>query len=66
MLGESEDFGAKEGEDVICDDVDRLIAKVCVVDAEVGVEPLDFVRNELTRDEALMIKTRQINTSRSA
>ena len=53
MLGEREDLGAEEGEDVVRDDLVRLVREVRVVNAEVRVEPLDFVRDEVRWDEAL-------------
>ena len=43
MFGEGEDFGAKEGNDVVRDDGRRFILEIGVVDAEVGVEPVDLV-----------------------
>lgn len=43
VFGEGEDLGAKEGDDVIRDDGWRFVLEVGVVDAEVGVEPVDLV-----------------------
>lgn len=53
MLSICEYFRAKEGNDMIRDDLDRLVTEVCVVDSEVSIEPLDFVHNELPGDESL-------------
>ena len=53
VLRVREDLGAEERDDVVRDDLDGLVAEVGVVDAEVGVEPVYFVRDELARDEAL-------------
>lgn len=54
VLGEGKHFGAKEGDDVIGYDRGRLILKVRVVDAELGVEPVDFVGDQLAGDKALV------------
>jgi hypothetical protein len=48
-----EDFRAKEGDDMIRNDLDRFVTKVCVIDTEVGIKPLHFVRDEFPRDEPL-------------
>ena len=53
VLCEREDFGAKEGHDVIGDDGGGFDLEIRVVDAEVGVEPVDLVGDELAGDEAL-------------
>lgn len=53
MLREREDLGAKEGHDVVGDDVVRFGLEVGVVDAEAVVEPVDFVGDEVAGDEAL-------------
>jgi hypothetical protein len=53
MLSISEDLSAKEGNDMVRDDLDRLIPKVGVIDAKVGIKPLNFVRDELARYESL-------------
>ena len=39
---------------MIRDDFNGLVKEVCVIDAEVRVEPLDLMCYELPRDEALM------------
>jgi hypothetical protein len=49
----SENLSAKEGDDMVRDDLDRLIPEVGVIDAKVGIKPLNFVRDELARDESL-------------
>lgn len=43
MLGVSENFCAKEGDDMIRDYGDGLVAEISVVDTQLGVEPVDFV-----------------------
>lgn len=58
MLGVREDFGTKEGEDVIRYHRDGLVLEVRVVDAKVGIEPFDLVGNELARNETLVRWTR--------
>ena len=56
MLGKCEYFGTKEAKDMICDDLNRLVTEVGVIDAEVGVEPLDLMRYKLPRDEPLVVR----------
>ena len=53
MFGIGQHFGAKEGDDMVRDDLDGLILEVGVVDTEVRVEPLDFIRHELVGNETL-------------
>jgi len=53
MLGICEDLGAKEGNDMIRDYWDGFVAEVSVVDAQLGVKPVDFIRDEFSRDETL-------------
>lgn len=53
VLSICEDFGAKEGDDMIDDDLARFVGEVCVVDAETGVEPVNLTANKFLRDEAL-------------
>lgn len=53
MFSEGEYFGAKEGDDVIRYDRWRFVLEIGVVDAELGVEPVDLVGDELAGDEAL-------------
>jgi hypothetical protein len=55
MLGVGEDLCAKEGDDMIRNYRDRLAAEVSIVDAQLGVKPGDFVRDELPWDEALQV-----------
>ncbi len=43
----------QESDDMITDDFPRFVVKVGVVDAEVGVEPVDFVGDQLLRNKAL-------------
>ena len=53
MLGVCENLCAKESDDMIRDYWDGLVAEVSVVDAQLGVKPVDFIRDELSRDETL-------------
>lgn len=53
MLGVGEYFRAEEGNDVVRDDLTRFILEVGVVDAQVRVEPVDLVGDQLARDKAL-------------
>ncbi len=49
MLGTiCEYLRTKERNDMIRDrdDLNGLVTEVCVIDSEVSIEPLDFVRNE--------------------
>jgi hypothetical protein len=39
---------------MIRDDLNRLVTEVGVIDPEVGVEPLDLMRDKLPRDETLV------------
>ena len=56
MLGVSEDLGAKEGDNVIRDDSACFTLEIGVVDAEVGVKPIDFVCDELAGNKSLCEK----------
>jgi hypothetical protein len=42
-----------QGDYVVRDDLDGLVVKIGVVDAQIVVEPYDFVLDELARNEAL-------------
>src|SRR6266404_5427246 len=53
MLCKRKDFGAKKGDNMIRDDLDRLVAEVRVVNTEVRVKPLDLIHYELAGDESL-------------
>jgi hypothetical protein len=53
MLGIRKHFGAKEGDDMVRDDLDGLVTEVGVIDTEVGVKPLDLVHYELAGNETL-------------
>ena len=53
MFGVRKHFGAKEGDDMIRDDLDGLVTKVCVIDTEVRVKPLNLVHYELAGNETL-------------
>ena len=46
-------FGAKEGDNMVRDDLDRLIPEVGAIDTEVRIEPLDLIRYELVGNETL-------------
>ena len=43
----------KKGDDVIRDYWDGLVAEVSVVDTQLRVKPVDFVRDEFSRDKTL-------------
>jgi hypothetical protein len=53
VLGVSEHLRTKERDDVIRYDRWRFILKVSVIDAELRVEPVDFVYDQLARNETL-------------
>lgn len=53
MLGICKNFCTKEGDDMVRDDLDRLVAEVGVIDAKVGIKPLHLVRYELAGNETL-------------
>ena len=53
MFGIGQNLGTKEGDDMIRDYWDGFVAKVSVVDTQLGVKPVDFVRDEFSRDETL-------------
>jgi hypothetical protein len=53
VLGVGENLCTKEGDDMIRDYWDGLVAEVSVVDTQLGVKPVDFVRDEFSRDETL-------------
>ena len=60
MLGICEYFRTKEANYMIGDHLDGLVTEVCVIDAEVRVEPLDFACDELPRDEALFREKKRL------
>jgi hypothetical protein len=53
VLGIGENLCTKESDNVIRDYLDGLVAKISVVDAQLGVKPVDFIRDELSWDETL-------------
>ena len=53
MLGIRKHFGAKEGDDMVGNDLDGLVAEVGVIDTEVAVKPLNLVHYELAGNETL-------------
>lgn len=53
MLGICQYFGAKEGDNMVRDDLDGLIPEVGVIDTEVRVKPLDLIHYELVGNETL-------------
>lgn len=59
MLGVCENLCTEESDDMIRDDLGRFAAEVSVVDAQLRVEPVDFVRDELSWDEALRVGSDQ-------
>ena len=38
---------------VVGDDLNRLRGEVCIVDAQMGIEPINFICNKLARNETL-------------
>jgi hypothetical protein len=56
VLGICEDFCTKEGDNMIRDDLDGFILEVGIIDAEVSIKPLNFVRDELSGDKTLLKK----------
>lgn len=54
MFCKREHFGAKEGHDVIGYHGGGFILEIRVVDAEMGVEPVDLVGDQLAWDETLV------------
>lgn len=57
MFSVSENLCAKEGDDMIRDYWDGLVAEVSVVDTQLGVKPVDFVRDEFSWDETLRLRS---------
>jgi hypothetical protein len=56
MLGICQYFGAKEGDNMVRDDLDRLVPEVGVIDTEVCVKPLNLVHYERVGNETLEAK----------
>lgn len=53
MFGIREDFGPEQSDNMVRDYLPRFILKVGIVYAEVRVKPIDFIGNELARNESL-------------
>lgn len=53
VLSVGEHLGAKERDDVIRYNRGRFVLKVGVIDAELRVEPVDFVYDQFARNETL-------------
>jgi len=53
VFGVGEDLGTEESDDVARDDLNALVAEVCIIDAKVGVEPIDLVCDKFVWDKAL-------------
>ena len=53
VLGVCKDLGSVERNDVVGDDLNRLRGEVCIVDAQMGIEPINFICNKLARNETL-------------
>lgn len=53
MLGVRENFGTKEGDDVIRDHLNGFGGEIVIVDTEEAVEPMNFICNKFTGNEAL-------------
>lgn len=59
MLRICHNLGSKQGNDMVRDDLARFILEVGIVNAEVGVKPVDFACDELAGNEALHNKVGQ-------
>lgn len=57
MLRVRKDLGSKERNNVIRDDFARFALEISIVDAELGVKPVYFVRNEFAGNKSLVGKT---------
>jgi len=53
VLREGHYLSAKEGNNMVRDDLARFILEVGIIDTEVRVEPIDFPSNKFTRNETL-------------
>lgn len=53
VLSIRENFGAEEGDDVLAYDIAGLALEIRVVYAEMSVEPVDLVGDEVGRNESL-------------
>lgn len=53
VFGVREDFGSEESNNVVRNDFAGFVLEISVVDAEMGVEPVDFVGDELSWNKAL-------------
>jgi hypothetical protein len=53
VLGVGENLCAKEGDYMVRDHWDGLIAEISIVDTQLGVKPVDFVWDEFSWDETL-------------
>ena len=50
------DLRAEQGDYMVGDDLLGFILKICVVDSQIGVEPVDFVFDEFLRNEPLLTR----------
>lgn len=57
VLRVGEDLGSKKCKDVISYHRWRFIVKICVIDAELRVKPVDLIRDQLVRNESLVIRS---------
>jgi len=53
VLREGHYLSAKEGDNMVRDDLARFILEVGIIDTEVRVEPIDFPSNKFARNETL-------------
>jgi len=53
VLREGHYLSAKEGNNMVRDDLARFILEVGIIDTEVRVEPIDFPSNKFMRNETL-------------
>jgi hypothetical protein len=56
VLRVCKDLGSKERNNVVRDDFARFALEIGIVDAELGVKPVHFVRNELAGNKSLVGK----------
>lgn len=56
VLGVRENFCAEEGDDMIRNYWNRLIAEISVIDTQLGVKPVDFVWNEFSWNKTLQCR----------
>ena len=53
VLGVGENLCTKEGDYMIRDDRDGLVAEISIVDTQLGVKPVNFIWDQLSRYKTL-------------